>query len=856
MDLQQHCNTADRRRRVRDTRQLVDGLELNGIDYLEVLDDDAPSEALRQRLIELVFLKPDGVLAADGTPLLSERHIVIEGGERIRDVHVTSVSAGADDRSLTLTLNKAGDFSTYRLRLADGLGGAAVGNMDPILSCLDFSFKADCPTPFDCVQPAAASLPRTPGPVLDYLAKDYGSFRQVMLDRLSVTLPEWTERSPADLGVTLVEALAYAADMASYYQDAVATEAYLPLARHRRSVRRHSRLLGYRPSEGVNARTWVAINVDRDVPGDADRPALPAGTVLLSKPQEHSVAVGLSPGLPRDEKLPEKYRALRQAGSEVFETMEPLATLKAARGRMNLYTWGDRDCCLPEGTTKAHVIGTAENLGLAKGDVVILEETGTGDHPADAALRQAVRLSQVPREMEDPITGTAVLEINWDEQDALSYPLALNRADGRAAIARGNVVLADHGRSMDYIYASTAPPDEVAVSLHADLVGEGRTGLRIQPAGGDMALQATLSDGPVVMAEPFDAAAARLDPDTGRPQPAALTLVQSPADALPQVRLADGAEHWRPVHDLLGSDAFAQDFVLEHNGEDVATLRFGDGRFGRQPGRDANFRARVRIGGGPEGNVGANAIGYVITDDPEPIVEVTNPLPASGHAPAERSTSVKINAPRAFYRQRRAVTLNDYETHARAHSKIARAAAERRWTGSWHTVFLAIDAAGEREFNRTLEADLRGHIEPVRLAGHDVELEAPDYVPIDLALVVCVAPDHYSGDVEQALLGAFSSGARPGGSRGFFHPDNFTFGTPVRLSRIIAEAMTVAGVNWVGLALPGVAEKGHLRRLWDRSINYGAEGVLPIGRREVARLDNDPNTPELGRLRFIMEGGR
>src|SRR4029077_7562637 len=82
-------------------------------------------------------------------------------------------------------------------------------------------------------------------PEIDYLAKDYASFRQLMLDRISVLSPQWKERNPADIGIALVELLAYAGDYLSYRQDAVATEAYLGTARRRVSVRRHARLVDY-----------------------------------------------------------------------------------------------------------------------------------------------------------------------------------------------------------------------------------------------------------------------------------------------------------------------------------------------------------------------------------------------------------------------------------------------------------------------------------------------------------------------------------------------------------------------------------------------------------------------------------
>src|SRR5262249_56085651 len=89
--------------------------------------------------------------------------------------------------------------------------------------------------------------PETAPPLqLDYLAKDYASFRRLMLDRMAALAPSWRERHAADLGITLVEVLAYATDYLSYRQDAVATEAYLGTARRRTSIRRHARLVDYR----------------------------------------------------------------------------------------------------------------------------------------------------------------------------------------------------------------------------------------------------------------------------------------------------------------------------------------------------------------------------------------------------------------------------------------------------------------------------------------------------------------------------------------------------------------------------------------------------------------------------------
>src|SRR3712207_8173550 len=46
-----------------------------------------------------------------------------------------------------------------------------------------FGFKAGCPSEFDCRIRSECPPPALEEPALDYLAKDYQSFRRLMLDR-------------------------------------------------------------------------------------------------------------------------------------------------------------------------------------------------------------------------------------------------------------------------------------------------------------------------------------------------------------------------------------------------------------------------------------------------------------------------------------------------------------------------------------------------------------------------------------------------------------------------------------------------------------------------------------------------
>ena len=86
---------------------------------------------------------------------------------------------------------------------------------------------------FDCKQVITCPAEKFSYPEINYLAKDYASFRQLILDRLALLVPDWKERNPADIGMVLVELLAYVGDHLSYQQDAIATEAYLGTARRR-----------------------------------------------------------------------------------------------------------------------------------------------------------------------------------------------------------------------------------------------------------------------------------------------------------------------------------------------------------------------------------------------------------------------------------------------------------------------------------------------------------------------------------------------------------------------------------------------------------------------------------------------
>lgn len=976
------CKDVSRRRKAIREHQP----ELNGIDYLEV---DAT-----QKVLTLYFI--------GGTPRnLSAANVRIYGGRRITGIRVTEIrfcdpNDPRVDGCMEVHVDRYGDFSTYKLCLVEADANGQPGDrplkgFDPRYACIEFTFKAGCPATLDCKPVDICPPDALQEPQIDYLAKDYASFRQVILDRLSLIMPDWKERHVPDVGIALVELLAYAGDTLSQYQDAVATEAYLDTARQRISVRRHATLVDYRLHDGCNARAWVCIQTDTDSE---------LGDVYFIVAIDKKLASSIGTMLDSDD--------LRNVAFSDYEVFEPVGDqsgrrLYVAHNRLTFYTWGERECCLPSGATSATLLDewiedpTPEpepepdpygkhkeycpppkpgpeqrdrRLKLQAGDVLIFEEvlgpiTGI---PADAdpSHRHVVRLTRV-EPVVDALYDTPLLEIEWAEEDALPFPLCISTI-GRApecryltdiSVARGNVLLTDHGRRVE------PEPLQVPPIAEEDTVclAEGEPREDIVPP--EPFRPPTLRHGPVTHAAPFptprlvarrqarlltnlladtrrrveelwrDACEGRtLTGDevaeirtifgakaaddaglsTAKPRcevlqwllrrfntllakkarrlavlaararaayvltdlekqeliamfgpqlaarvgigsqlsdgPASLALLQDPRDALPAIRVTEdgGGTTWLPRIDLLDSGGRDAHFVAEIDDDGRAHLRFGDGALGLPSDPGSTLIAAYRVGNGVRGNVGAEAIAHIVFRggvDSGRNLRVRNPLPASGGTDPQPIAEAKLFAPAAFRKRlERAIIADDYARLAERSSPTAiqRAAAERfRWNGSWYEARVAIDPLRSEMLEDMLRAEVEGYLHNYRRVGHDLRIVPAQYVSLDLALIVCVQPHYLRAHVEAALLEVLGRG-------GFFHPDNLTFGEGVHLSRIVAAAQGVAGVESVKVT--------RLQRLFEAPMGELESGTLPLGPLEVARLANDRSFPESGTLTLDLRGGR
>lgn len=834
------CGNEQRRYQTRQAR-------LNGIDYLEV--EISPDGVV----LTVLFL---GKLKRS----IEKENVLILGGQRIRNLQVLGVTAclveGIEqDDCLKVYLDRAGDFSTYTLCLVEvdeykhplkeddwqeKPRYKPLLGFDPRYACLDFTFQAACPSDLDCKSEKICPPEKPVEPEINYLAKDYASFRQLILDRLALLAPDWQERHVPDLGITLVELLAYTGDYLSYFQDAVATEAYLDTARKRISVRRHARLVDYYLFEGSNARAWEFVRVDR-----------PTGPLKLEDfffiaPYNNDIRAH---GMLKFEELANAF----PAGYEVFEPLpvdgQTSVSFSPGHNQLYFYTWGDRECCLPRGTTTATLRGPIKPE-LKKGDFLLFEEVlgpKTGA-PADAdpRHRHVVRLTEVRKDV-DPLILREVVEIAWDPADALPFPLCLSTIGNPPnceylcdiTVARGNLVLVDHGRRVE---EDLDPVPSEKTVWECEDVGRPRISRVHRPR-----YRPALTDVPLVFSQrlPRHApAASRLLVQQDRyTQPAILQLADSEACL------------WEVRRDLLSSGSEQRHFVAEIDDDRRARLRFGDGELGRAPSPGSKFHIVYRIGGGLAGNVGAEKISQIVFRPGWRIFGVNfsprNPFPATGGKPPESTTHARLMAPYAFHSElQRAVIPDDYAVLVQRDfpDLVQRAAATLRWTGSWYEVLVAPDLLGGVEASSELCEIVRRRLRRYRRIGHDLVVKPAQFVALDLALIVCVLPDALRGHVKRAVLQALSSGLRPDGQPGFFHPDLMSFGEPVLLSRILATVQGVEGVESVTVT--------RFKRQFAEANHEIEDGYLQVGPLEIARLDNDPSFPENGKLELTLRGGR
>lgn len=117
--------------------------------------------------------------------------------------------------------------------------------------------------------------------VIAYRVGDYMAFRHaLLLSRAGeIELVNWRPGAKGDLALQMMEWWAYLADILTFYNEHIASQAYLRTADLPESVKRLIRVLGYRPRPGIGARGVLAALMSKPTSF-----TLPQGFPVQSKP--------------------------------------------------------------------------------------------------------------------------------------------------------------------------------------------------------------------------------------------------------------------------------------------------------------------------------------------------------------------------------------------------------------------------------------------------------------------------------------------------------------------------------------------------------------------------------------------
>ncbi len=710
---------------------------------------------------------------------------------------------------LRMPLLSPGDGSTYTLVLEGK-------TLDPFLARATFSFQGAAPRAVDCEAPAGVPLPAVPTlPPIDYLAKDFASFRQALFDFSAQSYPAWQERSEADFGVMFAESLCSIADDLSYQQDRIANEAFLATATERVSLVRHARLVDYEPRPATAARVMLQLTVADGATGPIGAGVRvsainPDGTII-----DFETGTGLADG--------SNYR------------------VSASWNALSPYWWDDSARTLDAGATEMWL--AKGGLGLGAG-VPLLIETTTAD--PTAPLRQQVVLTDAVEET-DPLFNVTVTHLYWGEGDALVADRDLSRTT-----LRGNLVPATQGIRFAESFAIGTASGSVPGAI-----------VRTGPNGTTQYLY-SLRNAPLAWLAPESG-----DATAAAPEIAVVRHEDSSSWSWGSTLLNSGPfaaaftvdpMAYRPVGTVRPDGTTPMDYA----GSDGATIRFGDGSYGMVPDSPSTFQVTYRVGGGTAGNVGADTITQVSAAGAGLIVAVTNPFPATGGADEESADDIRDLAPYAFTTPARAVVPADYEAIAASLPWVASDADANpiakttfRYTGSWTEAFTTVAATQTapapalRSPTDEELGQLDVALDGARLMGRASYVRPPRYVALDLAVTVHAAKGAVRADVRSAVQKALSAVQFPDGTRGYFFPGNLGLGQPLSRSSLEKAIFGVNGVN-------GVEWIHHIfyRRLGLTDRYEEMPASVFAASDEIFRVDGNPEQPDAGVVRVDVEGGR
>ena len=716
---------------------------------------------------------------------------------------------------------------------------------------------------------------------IDYLAKDYASFRQLLLDRLALLVPDWRERH--------VRRPRHHAGRAAGLRRR--PPELLPgrgrhrgLPRHRapaHSVRRHARLVDYGLHEGCNARAWVHRRGHggprRRLPDELDfltaYPGAPSrGTLLDADLAQlaHVTHACFEPlvddrtrsscfrdGSTRSRSTPGATASAACRGRDLGVARRPGADDAAPRRRRPAPRCDAASDGRPNGPAAAR-----RRRPRARGGRRARHRQRGRRRPEPPAGRAAHLRSTERRRRARPATPVVDRRVGRRRRPAVpAVPLddrpraRLRATSSRVSVARGNVVLVDHG--------CTQPPRAARCRCPIRTVAPTRA--RASASRPTLVAADQRRYRPPPLARPAaDATPSRCRSAPARPTPLVARL------RAPRSRRSGSSSRASNRAPRVRWDRAAR--PARQRRRRPALRRRDRRRRRRAPALRRRRARRSARRGHASSRPTASATARPATSAPRPIAYLvgarrarrrasrssrgTRCRRAGGVEPERRGSQAAARRRRSGTQRARAITPTTTPSSPSATSR-ARCSARRatlRWTGSWYEALVAVDRARRRRRGaRRSQADVAGRLSSaIGGIGHDLEVVAAQYVPLEIELHrlrPAALPARRTS--KAALLDVFSDRALPDGTLRLL---------PSRPPHASAERLRSARIVAAAQARRGCRE----RRGRDVAADVRpsgparasrADGVLPLGPLESRAARQRPELPGARRAAASTCGG-
>lgn len=288
-----------------------------------------------------------------------------------------------------------------------------------------------------------------------------------------------------------------------------------------------------------------------------------------------------------------------------------------------------------------------------------------------------------------------------------------------------------------------------------------------------------------------------------------------------------GGTEWTVQPDFLLQPASAQIFTAATDDTGTTHVTFGDGTNGAVPQSNMKVTASYRIGGGAYGNQPANSIVDLATAIAGVSIAASGSTAMTGGSDQESLDSIRVNAPRQFSAQGRAVALADYANLALNVAGVADANAVGV-SNAAVTIYVS-GPANTALPQSTLDAVV-AYVTPLALAGTVVTCFNATYVPVNLGTaanpcILGVLPRYRRVNVLTAVQTAWQNS---------MSSPNITFAQRVSLSHMYDAIQEVPGVDYVQIPvmarydMPQSGTTDILCRAWEipvfGTLNISASG--------------------------------